>query len=602
MRILILNFILSTAVNGRIIRRQSNRDTMIYAMARGFVRNGHQVTLAAAEEFRPLENEQQLDFDVVYFPSRFRRIAKPSLLPWPKGLGRYLRNHNDDFDIIISVETFSFPTVIAARNCRSKLLVWQEMAFMQHFMGGLPAKIWYRFIAPHFIRNAPVVPQSQKAKDFISHYLSNVKDNIVGHGSDSELFFPSEKTENYFVVISMLVARKQIDRIIEKFGRFLSNTDNATYKLRIVGEGPELDRLKTISENLGLSSGVIFEGFLGHEKIAEISRKAKALLIDTRQDNNMVTIPESIVNGTPILTNMVPNNAVFVKDLALGIARDEWDWQDMQEIVSNNSYYRENCVKHRHRFSNDGCAETLIDIYLRNKPTTKNRLASAIYRHAVRSPWFHTTVTSKAYQQWFNRKLGLDIDYPLLRDVYYDSYEPDPAMLRECDGSVFCGGRNSRDWDMMVTLARIMPERRFCFIMPDDRYSEFEHKMPENVEALHEVPMDTFVDRMSRASVICMPVTTDAPAGLITMFQAAGYKKPIISTYTVTTSEYLTPERGYLLPSNDAELWASTIRDIFDDPGAALKKACEFHRFVTGECNEASYVSRIEEIIRGFVP
>ena len=243
-----------------------------------------------------------------------------------------------------------------------------------------------------------------------------------------------------------------------------------------------------------------------------------------------------------------------------------------------------------------------INLLLKDKPTAKNRLASTLYRHAVRSRWFHTTVTSKAYQQWFNHKIRLDIDYPLLRDVYYDSYEPDPAMLRECDGSVFCGGRNSRDWEMMVTLARIMPERHFCFIMPDDRYSEFEHKMPENVEALHEVPMDTFVDRMSRASVICMPVTTDAPAGLITMFQAAGYKKPIISTYTVTTSEYLTPDRGYLLPSNDAELWASTIRDIFDDPGAALKKACEFHRFATGECNEASYVSRIEEIIRGFVP
>lgn len=371
MNILILNFILSTAVDGCIIRRKTNRDTMIHAMARGFVRNGHKVTLAAAEEFKPLETELDLDFEVIYFPSRFKKIAKPALLPWPKGLGRYLQTHNDEFDMILSVEAFSFPTIIAARNCRSKLLVWQEMAFMQHFMGGIPAKLWYRFIAPWFIRDAPVIAQSEKARKFISQYLTNVANSTLGHGSDSELFYPSEQTDDYFVVISMLVARKQIDRIITKFNRFLTNTGYKQFRLRIIGEGPELNHLKKTAEDLGITSSVFFDGFLGHKAIADISRRAKALLIDTRQDNNMVTVPESIVNGTPILTNMVPNNAKYVRDLALGIAREQWDWQDMLEIVDNNNFYRQNCKSFRKRFSNDGCASTLIRIFQNNKLNCK---------------------------------------------------------------------------------------------------------------------------------------------------------------------------------------------------------------------------------------
>lgn len=238
-----------------------------------------------------------------------------------------------------------------------------------------------------------------------------------------------------------------------------------------------------------------------------------------------------------------------------------------------------------------------INLLLKDKPTAKNRLASALYSHAVKSPWFHATVTSKAYQDWFNHKLNLFIKYPLLRDVYYDSYEPTAEIPETGDGTVFCGGRNSRDWSLMVDLAKRMPDIKFCFIMPDDKYYEFEKTMPSNVTAMHEVAMDVFVDRMSRASIICMPVTTDAPAGLITMFQAAGYKKPIIATYTVTTSEYLTADRGFLLPENEAEIWDKTIRQILANLAEAKTKAIEFHRFVTEECNEKVYVSRIEEII-----
>lgn len=367
MRILILNFILSTAVDGRIIRRDSNSDTMIYAMARGFAHNGHSVTLAAAEEYKPLTDERHKDFEVIYFPSRYKRIAKPALLPWPKGLGHYLRQHADDFDMILSVEAFSFPTIIAARNCRSKLLVWQEMAFMQHFMGGVPAKLWYRFIAPLFIRKAPVIAQSGKAREFISRYLHNVRETIIGHGSDGEIFYPSDTTDDYFVVISMLVARKQIDRILEKFSRFLTNTKYKNFRLRIIGEGPEMNSLKQKADTLGITDKVSFEGFMSHSDIAGISRRAKALLIDTRQDNNMVTVPESIVNGTPVLTNLIPNNAAFVRDLSLGIAREQWDWEEMLDIVENNDFYRSNCLKHRHSFSNYGCAEALVDTFIKNK-------------------------------------------------------------------------------------------------------------------------------------------------------------------------------------------------------------------------------------------
>lgn len=364
MRVLILNFILSTAVDGRIIRRQSNGNTMIYNMARGFIKAGHEVTLCAADEFRPLEEDTH-EFEVRYFKSRWPKIFKPYLLPLPKGLGRFLKREGERFDMIVSVDTFSFPTLICARKCRKKLLVWQEMAFMQGMMKKMPAKIWYNFIAPTFIGGVRVVAQSERSKAFISKYLKNVSDITAGHGVDSDIFYPAETRGRWFVVISMLVFRKRIDRILEKFAGFIRNSDEKDYMLEIVGEGPEEANLRRRAEELDIAGHVRFNGFMTHEEIAAKSREATALLVDTQQDNNMVTITESIANGTPVLTNCVPNNASTVARLGLGIAKDGWDWNELATMAREYDRFHANCMKHRHFFTSDGVACQLIESFRR---------------------------------------------------------------------------------------------------------------------------------------------------------------------------------------------------------------------------------------------
>lgn len=365
MNIVILNFILSTAVGGRIIRRESNRDTMIYNMARGFVKAGHKVTILASEEYRPTEEERE-DFEVVYFKSRLPRLFKPAVLPYPAGLGKWLRRHRDTTDMALTVETFSMPTLIAARNIGGKLMIWQEMAFHQHMMGGVPAKLWYNVVARGLLSRIPVVPQSDSAYRFISRYMKRVTPTTVGHGSDSDVFYPQEGTnpEPYFTVISMLVARKQIDRIIRKFAAFTREyPDMAHYKLRIVGEGPEKEALERVARDEGVEDRVVFHGFMNHREFADIERRSSALLIDTRQDNNMVTVPEAIVNGTPVLTNRVPNNAAFVEESGTGIAKAEWDHTDLRRMVDEYATFHANCVAARERFTNRGVAAKLTELF-----------------------------------------------------------------------------------------------------------------------------------------------------------------------------------------------------------------------------------------------
>ena len=117
MKVLIINCILTTAEHGIIKRKESISDCMISNFARGFIELGHTVTLLASEEFRPTGNDEDLPFEVIYFPSRLPQVFKPSLLPWPKGLRQWLKANAEGYDLVIASESFQVSSLIAARAC-----------------------------------------------------------------------------------------------------------------------------------------------------------------------------------------------------------------------------------------------------------------------------------------------------------------------------------------------------------------------------------------------------------------------------------------------------------------------------------------------------
>ena len=65
MKILIINAILYTSESKKVKRADSIKDTMIYDLCLAFYKAGHEVTLCAAEPFRP-KNGENYPFDVVW--------------------------------------------------------------------------------------------------------------------------------------------------------------------------------------------------------------------------------------------------------------------------------------------------------------------------------------------------------------------------------------------------------------------------------------------------------------------------------------------------------------------------------------------------------
>lgn len=347
LKVLIINPIVYTSETKDIKRVNSIKDTMIYDLCMTYLDSGIDVTLAAAEEFKP-KNTNDIPFKTIWMKSYCKRIFTPHNIPFNIEIMKIIKNEN--FDYIISSESFSLDTLMARFMAKNKLIIWQELANHNKMMKRIPSKIWYGLIARFVFKDVLVVPRSEEAKKFISHYCNNVSNTVVEHGVNLDKFNYSSTKENYFIVSSQLIKRKRINGIIVNFSNFIKNVDDS-YTLEIMGDGDEREALIKIASDLDIEDKVRFYGKLNHDELIKKLRNAKAMLVNTEKDNNMISIIESIAVGTPIITTSIPYNASYIKENKLGIVKDNWDFETMRLVVENNNELVNNCYKYRTQLS-----------------------------------------------------------------------------------------------------------------------------------------------------------------------------------------------------------------------------------------------------------
>lgn len=360
MKILIVNPILYTAETDDIPKVSSVKDTMIYALCMGFLQNGDEPALIAAENYKPIEKEEY-PFPIIWLSCKAQKIFKPRCIPMLKGLGRYVKEHKKEYDYIISSEVFSLHTLGCALHGREKLIIWHELGAHNHMLKKLPSQFWYNVIARLLMRNIVIVPRSDKAADFIGKYCKNVLPIRIEHGVALDKIGCSEEKENYFVVLSQLIERKHINKIIEQFAAFRKD-EREEYELKIIGDGVLRKELEEQVKAIHEEGYIHFLGKMNHEVLMPVLTKAKALLIYTSKDNSMVSITESIATGTPIVTTPVPFNSSYIEREMLGIVKQNWGVAELNEVCEKNEYYVNNCIQYREKLSNQYFAKQFNQI------------------------------------------------------------------------------------------------------------------------------------------------------------------------------------------------------------------------------------------------
>ncbi len=241
-----------------------------------------------------------------------------------------------------------------------------------------------------------------------------------------------------------------------------------------------------------------------------------------------------------------------------------------------------------------------INILLKEKHSFRNKIAEFLYKRAIRDKRFHATATTTAFSERITARLKPRNPITLLPDVFYDSYLKD-AEKRECPKGnyVFSGGRNGRNWLLLIETARLTPEIRYCIALPHDEFEKIKTNTPDlpaNIVFHCDISENQFTDLLAESAIVALPLNTSAPAGLIVLFQAGACMKPVIITDSISTHDYIAFGRGFGLPNNPAR-WAETISYLINNDTAAKESASKLNAYIVSECNESGYVDKIANII-----
>ncbi|NOZ61313.1 MAG: glycosyltransferase family 4 protein [Calditrichaeota bacterium] len=179
-------------------------------------------------------------------------------------------------------------------------------------------------------------------EDFFENHIKNklvFLPNIV----DKEIHPPETDFEqgSLLTIVRMTkesVRRKKLKNLLQA----LKNIADKSFKLKIIGDGPYLKKVKQWVQTFELPGQVEFLGKVDNKLIDSYYRKAQAFVLPSKSESFGMVYAESLLNGTPIL--YAKNTGFDGLFEGVGVAVDPFDIQSIQsglaKIIKENEYLR----------------------------------------------------------------------------------------------------------------------------------------------------------------------------------------------------------------------------------------------------------------------
>jgi glycosyltransferase involved in cell wall biosynthesis len=170
--------------------------------------------------------------------------------------------------------------------------------------------------------------------------------NVVHPPVGVERFQPSAHVEDYFLVVTELVRHKRVELALEA-------SERAGVELRVVGDGPERERLE---RRYGPPGGKArFLGRVGDEALVGLYARARAFVLPNVEEFGIAAV-EAQAAGRPVLAVAAGGALETVLDDRTGVLVPEGDVDAMAAAMRAHDFERFNpaeIVRHADNFSTE---------------------------------------------------------------------------------------------------------------------------------------------------------------------------------------------------------------------------------------------------------
>lgn len=183
----------------------------------------------------------------------------------------------------------------------------------------------------------------------------------------NDTLFSSLSDSIHLVTVARLAKIKHIDFIIKSVYHLWKSGVNVD--LLVCGDGEELQNLKNLSEELGISDKIIFLGLLNRIELATILQKSECFLFASENEAMSLVVLESLYMGTPVVSTNVGDIDYVLKDGVNGYLVNTYDVDEyssrIKEILDKGKmYYKDSCIKSVSSFTPEKMLEEIEKVLL----------------------------------------------------------------------------------------------------------------------------------------------------------------------------------------------------------------------------------------------
>jgi len=169
----------------------------------------------------------------------------------------------------------------------NKRFYWLDKVLLKNISG----RVWKR--AERVIANS----KGLRALALKSHPSRKIE--VIHNGVDTDEFKPNYKRDNglRLLCVSRLIKRKGIEHLIEA----IADLKEYDISLVIAGEGDQKGALQNLSNVLGVTSKIVFKGYVRHDCLNELYSSSDVFILPSLNEGMSNTVLEAMACGLPIV-------------------------------------------------------------------------------------------------------------------------------------------------------------------------------------------------------------------------------------------------------------------------------------------------------------
>ena len=260
---------------------------------------------------------------------------KSYLLPlFPLAIEQFNLN---EYDLIISSShcvaksALTNPDQLHICYCSSPMRYAWDLSFdyfqeagLNRGLKGFLAKIALNYLRGWDVHTSNRVDHFIAISHFVAKRIWRVyrrEADVIYPPVNTDFFRPGGKKEEYYLAASRLVSYKKIDLLVQAFS---SMPDR---KLIVVGDGPEMDKIKKLA-----APNIELLGYQSDSALLDLMQKAKAFVFAAIEDFGIVPL-EALATGTPVIALRKGGVAELIDDNETGIFFEEQTVSSIRDAI-----------------------------------------------------------------------------------------------------------------------------------------------------------------------------------------------------------------------------------------------------------------------------